>query len=98
MPCLILIIAAFFPRLMLIILALFTNWLTAAFSTLLWPILGFLFMPYTTLAYIAAMLNNHHAVSGAWLAVVIVAVFLDLGTHGGSTRRWRGSRIRRTQG
>jgi hypothetical protein len=92
MPCLIAIIAMFFPRLMLIIIALFTNWLSAAFSTFLWPILGFIFMPYTTLAYIAAMLNNHHSVSGGWLVVVIVAVLLDLGTHGGSTRRWRGSR------
>jgi hypothetical protein len=93
MPCLIAIIAVFFPRVVIILIALFTDWISAAFSSYLWPILGFLFMPYTTLAYMAAMLNNHHSVSGGWLVVMIIAVFLDLGTHGGSTGRWRGRRI-----
>ena len=95
MPCLIPIIAVFFPRLMLILIAFFTHWFQAAFNTLLWPILGFLFMPYTTLAYMAAMLNNNHTVSGGWLVLVIIAVFFDLGTHGGSTRRWQTSRAAR---
>jgi hypothetical protein len=89
MPCLFVIIAAFFPRLALIVIALMTSWFSAAFNTRLWPILGFIFMPYTTLACMGAMLNNNHTVSGGWLAMIIVAVFLDLGTHGGSTRRWQ---------
>ena len=37
----------------------------------LWPLLGFFFMPYTTLAYMAAMLNNARHVDGLWLALVI---------------------------
>jgi hypothetical protein len=92
MPCLLLIIAVFFPRVVLVLIAIFTNWIQAAFNTLLWPILGFLFMPYTTLAYMGAMLRNHHTVDGGWLILVIVAVFVDLGGWGGSTRR-RGRRI-----
>ncbi len=89
MPCFFVIIAAFFPRLMLIIIGLFTNWFGAVFNTLLWPILGFIFMPYTTLAYMAAMLEHHSSVSGLWLVLVIFAAFVDLTTHGGSTRTWR---------
>ena len=88
MPCLLPILAVFFPRFVMICIAIFTNWFGAAFQTVLWPVLGFLFMPYTTLAYMAAMLNNHHNVSGGWLALVVIAALVDLGGQGGSTR-WR---------
>jgi len=89
MPCLIPIFAVFFPRLVMILIAIFTRWFSAAFDTALWPILGFLFMPYTTLAYMAAMLNNNHSVNGFWLALVIVAALVDLGGQGRSARRKR---------
>lgn len=94
MPCLLLILASLFPRFVMILIAIFTNWFSAAFDTLLWPILGFFFMPYTTLAYMAAMLNNHHAVNGGWLALVIVAVLIDLTGHRHALRRrsWRRGR------
>lgn len=89
MPCLIPIFAVFFPRIVMIAIAIFTNWFSAAFNTILWPILGFLLMPYTTLAYMAAMLNNHHSVNGGWLVLVVIAVLVDLGGQGGSARRRR---------
>ncbi len=89
MPCLIPIFAVFFPRLVMVLIAIFTNWFTKAFDSILWPILGFIFMPYTTLAYMAAMLNNSHNVSGGWLVLVIIAVLLDLGGQGRSVRRKR---------
>ena len=92
MPCLPTILAIFFPRLVIIGIAIFTNWFNAAFESALWPILGFLFMPYTTLAYTAAMLNNHHSVNGGWLVLVVIAVLVDLGGQGSSAR---GSRRRR---
>ena len=87
MPCLVISIAVFFPRVVLIIIAIFTKWISASFDTMLWPIVGFLFMPYTTLAYMAAMLNNNHTVSGGWLALVIIAAVVDLGGQGKSARR-----------
>jgi hypothetical protein len=89
MPCLIPILAVFFPRFVMICIAIFTPWFGEAFHTVLWPFLGFLFMPYTTLAYMAAMLNNHHNVNGGWLALVVIAVLVDLGGQGGSARRRR---------
>jgi hypothetical protein len=89
MPCLIPILAVFFPRFVIIMIAIFTNWFSAAFNSILWPILGFLFMPYTTLAYMAAMLKNHHSVDGGWLVLLIVAIFVDLGGQGTSARRRR---------
>jgi hypothetical protein len=41
-------------------------------------------MPYTTLAYLAAMLNNSHKLSGMWLVLFIVAIIVDVGNWGGS--------------
>jgi len=89
MPLLPLIVAVFFPRLVIILIALFTNWFNAAFNNLLWPVIGFFFMPYTTLAYMAAMLNNNHTVTGGWLVLVIVAALFDLGGQGHTARRRR---------
>jgi len=92
MQCLPVILAFFFPRVAIILIALFTNWFHAAFNTVLWPLLGFLFMPYTTLAFMAAMLRNNHSVSGGWLVLVMIAALVDLVGHGHVVRRrpWRG--------
>jgi hypothetical protein len=87
MPCLIPLIAFFFPRLVMVIILIFTHWFRDAFDSALWPILGFFFMPYLTLAYMAAMLNNNHTVSGGWLALVIIAAFFDAGAIGTARRR-----------
>lgn len=94
MPCLSAIVAVLFPRFVMILIALFTHWFSAAFNSVLWPFLGFLFMPYTTLAYMAAMLNNHHAVSGGWLVLIIIAAVVDLSGQGHSATRKRWRRIR----
>jgi len=66
-----------------------TDWFSRSFDTRIWPFLGFLFMPFTTLAYMAAMLNNNHSVNGWWMALVIVAAITDVGSWGGSAKRRR---------
>lgn len=82
MPCLIAGIAFFFPRLIIVLMVIFSNYIGRAYDTLIWPLLGFLFMPYTTLAYAWAK-NSHGSVEGIHLAVVVLAVLLDLGSIGG---------------
>ncbi len=89
MGCILPIISLFMPRVLMIFIALLTNWFNQAFDSKLWPILGFLFMPYTTLAWMAAMLNNQHQMSGPWIILLIVAVLLDLGGQSRYTRRRR---------
>jgi len=74
------------PRLLIIVLAIFTDYLSRAYDGLLWPILGFLFMPLTMLAYALAQ-NQNGEVSGIYLAIVVVAVILDLGLLSGSGRQ-----------
>lgn len=82
MPCLIAAIALLLPRFAMILLFLFTDYLGRAYATALWPLLGFIFMPYTTLAYAWAM-NSNGSVSGGYLVVVVLGVLLDLGALGG---------------
>ena len=81
MPCLLAIFAYSFPRLVLALVWLFSGYLGRAYQTTLWPILGFIFMPLTTLAY-ALAINSHGSLSGFYLFLFILAVLLDLGTHG----------------
>ena len=91
MGCLIGCLALFTPRLAIVLVVIFTNYIGHAYQTFLWPFLGFLFMPMTTLAYAWAV-NSHGTVTGIYLVVVVIAVLLDLGFIGGggaSARRRR---------
>jgi hypothetical protein len=69
----------------ILILWLFTDYLGRAYETWIWPLLGFLFLPFTTLAY-AWAINANGSVTGLYLVVVIIAVLLDLGFLGGGHR------------
>ena len=93
MPCLLVLIALVSPRLVLLFIYLLTDWFSKAFATSIWPLLGFVLMPFTTLAYMAAMLNNNHAVTGWWIVLLVVGILADLGALHASKRR----QIRRTR-
>jgi uncharacterized oligopeptide transporter (OPT) family protein len=89
MPCLFLILILAFPRLGLLLLFFFTHYLDRAFSSILLLILGFIFLPITTLVY-AWMVNSHLPVAGVNLLFLILAAVIDLGGHGwGYSRRPR---------
>jgi len=82
MACLLLILVVAFPRVVLILLFLLTNYLEHAYHGVLVPILGFLFLPLTTLVY-AWMVNNSQPTAGVNLLILLVAVIIDLGGWGG---------------
>ena len=82
MPCLIVCLALFMPRLALFLVWLFSKYLDTAYETFLWPLLGFIFMPLTTLAYAWAWHQGAGSVSGIGLVVVVLAVLVDLGLIG----------------
>ena len=86
MPCLLLIVILAFPRLGLALLFLFTHYLDRAFNSILVLILGFLFLPITTLVY-AWMINSHVAVQGINLLWLVIAALVDLGGLGGGYSR-----------
>ncbi|HEX8877458.1 MAG TPA: hypothetical protein VF777_11975 [Phycisphaerales bacterium] len=85
------ILGIFFPRLVLACLWLFTTVPDRAFQGVVFPLLGFFFLPYTTLAYAFAMVTNG-GVSGFYLALVIVAAVFDLRSNTEPAKKLRGRR------
>jgi len=81
MPCCLLAVALVVPRVTLFGMAL-TGYASRAFQGWLWPVLGFFFMPYTTCAYAIAM-NEAGGFRGWTMVLLVFAVVLDLGGHGG---------------
>ena len=88
MPCLVGLLALFTPRLAIILVVIFSDYLGQAYQTVLWPLLGFLFMPTTTLAY-AWAINARGSVSGLGLVIVVLAVLIDLGLLGTGAKSGR---------
>src|SRR5688572_5591973 len=95
MPCLMGCLALAFPRVALFLVWLFGgNYLERAYDSILIPLLGFFFLPLTTLAFAYSqhsLSNGGHLSSVGWL-LTIVALLIDIGLLGGgsqSARRWR---------
>jgi len=86
MPCLLLLVTLFFPRIVLLLMWFFSSYLQRAFpGGILLPILGFLFLPLTTIVY-AWEINNHMPLAGINLLWLLLAVIFDLGGIGGGAR------------
>lgn len=76
------------PRVVIVVLVIFTDFMGRAYDGIVLPLLGFLLLPATTLAYAAAV-NYTGGVEGAfWILVMVVAVLVDLSA-------WRWGRWRR---
>jgi hypothetical protein len=86
MPCIVAVIALAFPRIVLALLFFFSNYLDRSFQGVLLPVLGFLFLPLTTLVY-AWLVNTGLPTSGVYLILLIVAVIIDAGSWSGAKRR-----------
>ncbi|HLJ93138.1 MAG TPA: hypothetical protein VKU02_08100 [Gemmataceae bacterium] len=94
MPCLIGCLALSMPRLALFLVWIFSDYLNTAYQTVLWPLLGFFFMPLTTLAYAWAWHQGNGSVAGFGLVVVVIAVLIDLGLLGTGESSRRTIRVR----
>lgn len=74
MPCLFVAFALAAPRLVVVLLWFLTDWFRGAFETLLWPVLGFIFLPTTLLWYTAVQ----HWWGGAWGVWQVVGLVIAL--------------------
>ena len=81
MPCLIVIFLVAFPRIALVVIFFMSNYLQRAYQNLLIPLIGFIFLPLTTLVY-AWLTNTHQPMAGVNLIILIVAVIIDIGGLG----------------
>jgi hypothetical protein len=82
MACLITLLALLTPRVALVLVVVFSDFIGRAYESCIWPLLGFFFMPLTTLAYAAAINWNEGSVSGFYFFMVLLAAMIDLGTFG----------------
>jgi hypothetical protein len=56
---------------------------TGAIPSFVWPLLGFFFLPWTTVAYVWVAPGGLSMID--WV-ILVIALVLDLGVHGGSGR------------
>jgi hypothetical protein len=76
MPLLLAALALLTPRLAVVLLWFFSHWFEGLFASLLWPILGFVFLPTTLLWYSVV---HHWFAWTLWPVVgVVVALVIDL--------------------
>jgi hypothetical protein len=87
MGCLVVLLAFISARLALVILWLFTDDVDLAFDGWIVPLLGFFFLPWTTLAYALLWVNGTNGVHGFEIFLVIFAFVVDLGSYVGSRYR-----------
>ena len=89
MPCLLLIVILAFPRVVLALIFLLSSYLERAYDGLILPILGFIFLPITTIVY-AWLVNTGRPIHGINLLLLILAALIDAGALGGGERHRRG--------
>lgn len=88
--CLVILGAVLIPRLLL-----FIYWITGSFSkadawdTWWWPLLGFFFMPATTLVFGLCHVYGGGDFTFWWIVGMVIAVVYDLGSHGSAEGKRR---------
>jgi hypothetical protein len=88
MGCLLALLAAISPRLVIFLLWVFTDRLTIAFRSGWEGVLGFLLLPYTTLFYALVYAPGRGVDSFGWV-IVALGVLLDLSSHAFGSRARR---------
>lgn len=89
MCCLFTTLLLFGPRLAILVWWLMDSTrFTAVFGSFIWPLLGFIFLPWTTLMYILVAPNGLIWFDWFWLGL---ALLIDIGSHlgGGYSNRDR---------
>jgi hypothetical protein len=88
MCCLALLAVGIGPRIALGAWWIFGDKVDAAFSTWVWPLLGLVFLPWTTIFYVIAW-SPIGGVSGAEWIFVAIGVALDIATYSARAARAR---------
>lgn len=91
--CLLILLALVAPRIVLVVLWLFSNYLGRAFGGgWVLPVLGFFFLPLTTLAYAFDANSGYSFTSGIGLVLLVLAFLVDIGIIGSGRRHYRSRR------
>ena len=89
MGCLFLFLVGISPRLGIVALWLFTNWVERAFDGgWILPLLGIVLLPWTTALYVVGFIIGGAAAPWGILGIFI-GLFLDIAVHAGSVGEGR---------
>lgn len=84
MGCLLAIIAVFAPRIALLLVWIFTPYVSRAFHQVwIWPLLGLIFLPFTTMFYSFVYVPGVGVTGVRWVWVA-VGIVLDIVWHSSS--------------
>jgi hypothetical protein len=75
------------PRLVLALLWLFRPLWVAVLHPWWLALLGFLFVPFTSLAYVLIYAQTGHVDGTAHWIILLIALFMDAGVWGGSKKK-----------
>ncbi len=85
MPCLLAVLVVAFPRVAIALLYFLTTFFNGVYQNILIPLLGFIFLPVTLLAY-TWLTKSGNPVDTFFMIVMIIAVIIDLGSLEGGRR------------
>lgn len=85
--CLLAVAGSIVPRLTVVFLWIFTDLVQDAFDGWIVPLLGTIFLPFTTLTYLVVYWIAEGNVAWGWM-FVFIAFFFDLGSY--ASGGWRG--------
>ncbi len=81
--CLLALVAMVSPRFAIFLVWAFTDRMTIAFNSFWIGFIGWIFLPWTTLAWAAAYAPRQGVTGFGWF-IVIFAFLVDIGTHVGA--------------
>jgi hypothetical protein len=89
--CLLAAVGSFFPRIALLLMWIFTSYVDRAFTGILLPLVGLIFLPFTTIMFCLVYSPAAHGVVGANWIWVFLGLFLDFSSYasGGYGQRQR---------
>ena len=81
MPCILLVLALAFPRVIIVLLWFFTNFFHGVYHGIIIPVLGFLFLPLTLIVY-TYIAKTYSQMGAPQFVALAIAVIIDLGLVG----------------
>lgn len=92
MGCLLVLFTLITPRLVIVLMWIFTDYLALAYGSWFWPTVGFFALPTTTIAYAVArndLSTATGAIEASGVVVIVIGVLIDVGLLGGGARSGR---------